>query len=152
MSRVAVILLVFGLLSVFVLKVQANDSCSEYVKIYAGYDELVNGKLVQKYSVGEMMEWTKDSTFDGFLLTDKVPSENVLVDFVVSGETRGKALKVSQKAFSAWKNNSSYKQIKLDLKKFLVKQKIKIGSYTVVVKHGEKILCEETQEINLQGH
>lgn len=124
----------------------APGPCHQYLRVFATYDELVNGKLVDKVSTAELTNWSRNSTFEGFVATKDTPANaDLTVEF--TKKKAKKATKSVHGGFKDWKLDANYRLADLDIHKVLDKRPTAEGTYTVHLHADGKNLCTETKPV-----
>lgn len=150
MSRTAIIFLSLNLIFMKAFA-EKTLACTDYVQVVAGYDELVKGKLVKKYSIGEITEWSRHSTFDGFLLTEKAPKDSEFILDIKSDKSKIAPKKISVTKFANFKNDSKYRDTGIKALDVLGRDTQSTGSFRIQIKSAGKIICEESFLIQIGG-
>lgn len=128
----------------------ANDKknkapdCQKYIRGYNEYDELVEGKLKEKFSVFEIEEWSPHTAFEGLLATKEVPAGSSLV-LEFRKVIKGKVEKSIQGTIAKpWKRDPQFQKIEIDFKKVLNKETPSGVSTLKLVKKDGSVLCEQS--------
>ena len=126
------------------------NPCEKYVKIYATYDELENGKVVDKVSIDDLGDWSKNSTFDGLVVTKETP-ENAELTLEFKKKKAAKPSKSVSGTTKPFKLNNAYRVADFDILKVLEKRPTVDGSFTVRLTSGGKVLCADTKQVMVDG-
>lgn len=142
--KLLLLLLVFASKSsIAAEKKEQTSNCQKYIRGYNEYDELVDGKLKEKFSVFEVEEWSPHTAFEGLLATKEVPAGSSLV-LEFRKVIKGKIDKSVQGPIAKpWKNDPQYQKIEIDLKKVLSKETPSGVSTLKLVKKNGSVLCEQ---------
>lgn len=128
----------------------AATSCNSFIQAFNEYTQKVEGKIVQKHSIFEMTDWSRNSRFQGFVLTDKVPA-NAEVVLESKASAKAKAVKTVSKKTKPFVQDSKYRVVELDLEKQLASSPAGSGIYIVKVLADGKELCSEKRLIYDDG-
>lgn len=133
MSRITVILALLFAPAISM----AAPSCEGQVWGYNIYERLVKGKIVEKYSIFEINEWSGHSSFEGLLVKNKTEA-NLEIDVRKEGNT----LKTKAWSFANFELNNDYRATKdFDSEKFF--EGLPQDSYFVIrLMKADKVVCE----------
>lgn len=137
MSRITVVLS-FLFLSLFPAETFAGaPTCSDQVWGFNIYERLESGKIVEKYSVFEIDDWSEHSSFQGLLIKSKKSSE-----LEVEMRREGSTVKTQSWAFKSWDYDKDYYEASgFDPSVFF--SGAEENSYFVLrIKQGGKTICE----------
>lgn len=123
-------------------------SCSHFVQAYSEYTQKVEGKIVKKHSIFDMTDWSRNSRFQGLVLTDKAAA-NAEVTLMVNMGNKVKAFKA--KKTTPFVQDEKYRVVDLDLQALLGKAPSTTGDFRVVVAVNNKVLCSEKKLIYNDG-
>jgi|GEM_PF-3776902 hypothetical protein len=139
MSRIAIAFVI----SILTIQAQAfQTTCDKYLKTYNVYEELIDAKVVERYSLFSVTDWSVDSQFEGIILTPEAP-ENPELRIQIS---TNKAKMVTVTKFEKWSMDERYRRADFDpIKAFANAGRARM--FTVELRKGIQILCTETKEI-----
>lgn len=120
-------------------------ACDAFLRAFNTYDEFENGKLEEKHSVFELTEWSNHSSFEGILANSTVP-EGAEVTLEYRKVIRGKVVKSAKSGFTKWALDPHYRKADIDTVGFFGKE-LTSGTYTIRLRNGDKILCEQTEAV-----
>ena len=139
MSRIAIAFVI----SILATQAQAfQTTCDKYLKTYNVYEEFIDAKVVERYSLFSVTDWSPDSQFEGFILTQEAP-DNVELRLQI-GANKAKMITVT--SFAKWHMDERFRRADLDPVKAFEKAG-KAKTFTVELKSGIQVLCTETKEI-----
>ena len=148
MLRVAIISLSF------IFQAQAGlaaTSCNNFLQAFNEYTQKVEGKLVKKHSIFEVTDWSRNSRFQGLVLTDKAPANaEVVLESKAAGK-KAKALKTTAKKTTPFAQDNKYRVVELDVEKQLTSAPTGSGNFIVRVLADGKELCAEKRLIYDDG-
>lgn len=124
----------------------ATTSCNDLVKSFNEYTQKVEGVLVKKHSIFEMTDWSRNSRFQGFVLTEKAPLDAEVV-LEIKANSKAKVVSVSTKKTSPFVQDQKYRVVGLDVPKQLGSAPQATGAYLVKVLASGKELCSEKKLI-----
>lgn len=139
MSRIAITLLV---LLATTAASAFEKTCDKYLKTYNVYEEFIDAKIVERYSLFSVTDWSPDSQFEGIILTPSAPSGvelNVLI-----GHNKVDVHSITK--FEKWSLDPRYRRADFDPAKAF-ESAGKNKTFSVELKKGIQILCRETKEI-----
>lgn len=128
----------------------AATSCNNFIQAFNEYTQKVEGKLVKKHSIFEMTDWSRNSRFQGFVLTDKVPA-NAEVVLESKASAKAKAVKTATTKTKPFVQDNKYRVVDLDVEKQLTSAPTASGSFIVRVLANGKELCAEKRLIYDDG-
>lgn len=129
---------------------QAATSCDDYIKSYNEYTQKVEGVLVKKHSIFEMTDWSRNSRFQGFVLTEKTPQDAEVV-LETKANPKAKTISAKTKKTTPFAQDEKYRLVNLDVKKQLGSAPEHTGNYIVRVIASGKELCAEKKLIYDDG-
>ena len=129
---------------------QAATSCEDYIKSYNEYTQKVEGVLVKKHSIFEMTDWSRNSRFQGFVLTEKAP-QDVEVILETKANVKAKTILAKTKKTTPFAQDEKYRLVNLDVQKQLGSAPEHTGNYIVRVIASGKELCAEKKLIYDDG-
>ena len=144
MFRTSVITISFLLSATFAQA--ATPSCNDLVKSFNEYTQKVEGVLVKKHSIFEMTDWSRNSRFQGLVLTEKAPQDAEVV-LEIKASSKSKMVSVKTKKTSPFVQDEKYRVVGLDIPKQLGSAPQQTGTYTVKVLASGKELCSEKKLI-----
>lgn len=136
-----------------VLQAQASlaaTSCNSFIQAFNEYTQKVEGKLVKKHSIFEMTDWSRNSRFQGFVLTEKVPA-NAEVVLESKAGAKAKVIKTVAKKTKPFAQDNKYRVVELDVEKQLTSAPTGSGNYIVRILADGKELCAEKRLIYDDG-
>lgn len=128
----------------FLLLFQAHAAdCKDRVFVFNEYEEKVEGRLVTKHSIFEPGEWSRHTDFQGLLVKKTDDADELVFEFRKNAKKKAaKPDLVKNAALQTWSKDTEYKEAQgLEPQKFLSER---IGTYTLRLKKGGKVLCEST--------
>lgn len=128
----------------------AATSCNNFLQAFNEYTQKVEGKLVKKHSIFEMTDWSRNSRFQGLVLTDKAPA-NVEVVLESKAGGKAKAMRTVAKKTTPFVQDNKYRVVELDVEKQLTSAPTGSGSFIVRVLADGKELCAEKRLIYDDG-
>lgn len=128
----------------------AATSCNSFVQAFNEYTQKVEGKLVKKHSIFEMTDWSRNSRFQGFVLTEKAPA-NAEVVLESKASAKAKVVKTIAKKTKPFAQDPKYRVVEMDLEKQLASAPTGSGSFIVRVLADGKELCAEKRLIYDDG-
>lgn len=128
----------------------AATSCNSFIQAFNEYTQKVEGKIVKKHSIFEMTDWSRNSRFQGFVLTEKAPANaEVVLESKAGG--KAKAMKTVAKKTKPFVQDNKYRVVEMDLEKQLTSAPTGSGSFIVRVLADGKELCAEKRLIYDDG-
>jgi len=124
----------------------ATPSCNDFVKSYNEYTQKVEGVLVKKHSIFEMTDWSRNSRFQGFVLTEKAPKDAEVV-LEIKASSKAKMISTKTKKTSPFVQDEKYRVVGIDVQKQLGSAPQHSGSYTLKVLNSGKEICSEKKLI-----
>lgn len=119
-----------------------ESTCAPYIQGINHYDELEEGRVVVKYSIFELMDWSPHSAFEEILATEKTP-KNSDVHITYLG-TKNEQKKVSGKVAENFAKDPKFKKINIDFKSLLHRE-VPQGKFTIeVITPEKKSLCKQS--------
>lgn len=126
------------------------NSCGEYIQAFNEYTQKIDGKIVKKYSMFEVTDWSRNSRFQGLVLTAKTPAD---AEVVLLSQVNKKAKPIINKTkkTTVFTQDKKYRVVDLNLEKFLGSAPQGEGHFTLKVISGGKELCLEKKLIYDDG-
>jgi flagellar capping protein FliD len=148
MFRITVIFLSLALQTQIALA--ATNSCNEFIQAYNEYTQKVDGKIVKKHSIFEITDWSRNSRFQGLVLTSKAPAN---AEVVLLAKASAKAQPVAHKTAktSPFTQDSKFRVVDLNVDKILGSAPQGEGSFVVKIVSAGKDLCSEKRSIYDDG-
>lgn len=125
-------------------------TCGNYVQAYNEYTQKVDGKIVKKHSVFDMTDWSRNSRFQGFVLTEKAPANAQLV-LETKVSAKAKSLVTIGKRTTPFAQDEKYRVVDIDVEKKLGSAPAGSGAFVVTVMADGKELCSEKKLIYNDG-
>lgn len=125
-----------------------TPSCGKKIQAFSEYEDIERGREVKKHSVFEVMEWSPDSSFNGFVVKK---ADAAGMTLRLSTEPEGKTKKPFVKEFplEAWSLDPAYFVAKgLDAYELLDETS---GSYRVGLVKASKLQCEDEYAFTAEG-
>lgn len=129
----------------------AATSCNNLLQAFNEYTQKVEGKIVKKHSIFEVTDWSRNSRFQGFVLTDKAPANAEVVLESKAGGKSAKAVKTVAKKTAPFVQDNKYRVVELDVEKQLTSAPTISGNFIVRVLADGKELCAEKRLIYDDG-
>ena len=125
-------------------------TCDSYVQAYNEYTQKVEGKIVKKHSIFEMTDWSRNSRFQGLVLTEKTPS-NAEVILETRASSKGKTNVTVAKNTKPFEQDKKYRVVELNIEQKLGSAPGGSGAFVVTVMADGKELCSEKKLIYNDG-
>lgn len=120
----------------------AEKSCASIIQGYNIYEVLVKGQVQERFSIFEIQDWSRQSTFQG--LITKVKADTIKIH-VVLGEKITKESNYELK-LTPWRVDSKYSEaLGFDGKKFF--SEWTSGTFTVELLKAGQVLCKSPFKI-----
>lgn len=133
------------LLSSFLM---AASPCGNKLQAFVVYEDLEKGKIVERHSLFKLMEWSDSSAFDGVAAPSAL-GPNLTLTFEVRPSLRAKSGRSWDFSFASWSRDSKYQIAQNFSPAPLIGESA--GVFTVTLKKGKEILCQETHGISSEG-
>ncbi|MBX3039235.1 MAG: hypothetical protein KF789_00840 [Bdellovibrionaceae bacterium] len=133
------------LLSSFLM---AASPCGNKLQAFVVYEDLEKGKIVERHSLFNLMEWSDSSAFDGVVAPASSGSDLKLT-FEVRPSLRSKAGNSWDFSFVPWSRDSKYLVAQNFSPAPLIGESA--GIFTITLKNGKNIVCQETHGISSEG-
>lgn len=130
--------------------VQAATSCNDYVQSFNEYTQKVEGVIVKKHSIFEMTDWSRNSRFQGLVLTEKAPKDAEVVLEIQPGK-KGRKMSSKTKKTIPFVQDEKYRVVGIDVQKQLGSAPQHTGTFTVKVLDSGKEICSEKRLIYDDG-
>lgn len=126
----------------------AATPCGNKLQAYVVYEDLEKGKIVERHSLFNLMEWSDSSAFDGVAVPSSLGPDLTLT-FEVRPSLKSKNGRSWDFSFAPWSRDSKY----LTARNFSPGPLIgeSRGVFTVTLKKGKTVICEETHGISAEG-
>ncbi|AZZ35677.1 hypothetical protein CIK05_02300 [Bdellovibrio sp. qaytius] len=125
---------------------QAATSCDDYLKSFNEYTQKVEGVLVKKHSIFEITDWSRNSRFQGLVLTAKAPAD-IEVVLETKANSKAKVISVKTNKTTPFAQDEKYRVVSLDVEKQLGSAPQHSGTYIVRVLASGKELCADKKLI-----
>lgn len=135
---------------IFVSQGALATVCSAYVQAYSEYTQKVEGKIVKKHSIFEMTDWTRNSRFQGLVLTEKAPANAELV-LETRASSKSKTNITIAKETKPFEQDKKYRVVDLNIEQKLGSAPGGSGAFVVTVMADGKELCSEKKLIYNDG-
>ena len=149
MSRIAVIVALLLTLPVPAANSAKESLCGKRVQAFNEYEELKDGKIIEKVSVFDLPEWSPDSGFQG-LVVKSGEKADTKIELEVLRQGEKQTVKAESKLGNWTARKDFLAPEKLDAKS-VFGSKYVAGTYVVRLKLAGKTLCEETRKM-APGH
>ena len=134
MSRIAVILFV----SFTSLIAAAAGSCGKRVSAFNIYDQIVGGKLTDKFSIFPVADWSNDSSYEGFAVAKNDAAESLRIQGASAITT----------ALVPWDLDKNYRAARVNMNKFAAEEtEKKSKTFKVQLLKKGRVLCEDNYSI-----
>lgn len=144
-SSVVILLLIIQSQSAWSAK-----ACSDLIQAYNEYTQKVDGKIVKKFSVFDITDWSRNSRFQGLVLTEKAPAAVEIVLEVLANK-KAKPLIVKTKKTTPFVQDAKYRRVDLDLEKQLGAAPAVTGSFVIKLFSAGQELCVDKRSIYDDG-
>lgn len=130
------------------LAAMAADSCGTRLQAFNIYEELVDGRIVEKHSIFPVEDWSESSAFEGLLIKDS-EDKDVQLSVEVKKTATGKVLRSADFSFAVWPRNRTYRESK----QFVPADFFRVapGVFTLKLIQKKKTLCEDSYRIQREG-
>lgn len=127
---------------------QTNGPCDALLRATSSYDQLEEGELKQKISVGQVTDWSRSSRYKNLALIDTQIKKPSLV--VTSSFIKGKKLVLKEfKEISV--KDKKYLQATQDVRAFFPESITKENTYTISIFSDTQKLCEQKWNFLVDG-
>ncbi len=126
----------------------ASSPCGNRLQAFNTYEDLEQGRIVEKYSLFSVTDWSDASAFEGIVIKSS-EDPGLGMTFELRKGLNSKAVRSWDFKFSAWPKNSKF----LYAKDFPPAELMDgaQGVYSLALKKGKEVLCKETHAISFEG-
>lgn len=151
MSRIAIVLTVVCASLPLFANAAAPAACGDRIQAFNEYEELQNGKIVEKISLFDLPEWTPDAGFQGLAVNAGEKAQTRL-EIEVRKKGAKKALKKKDWPVKAWNARKDFQVLDGFQPKDVFTEAAAGGTYVARLVLNGKVLCEEPARAVVGGH